>query len=103
MGYTFAVTVSVTTERTPFPSADKGSGTASDYRTAVMGSSTHYGTISVDAREMTLTFHIQDSSFPNWKGESQKRQSTVTDSALSYFGVPRSNGDVPLSVWKRVQ
>jgi hypothetical protein len=90
-------------ERTSFANADKGNGTTADYKTAVMGSSTHYGTISVDPADMTLTFHIQDSSFPNWKGESQKRKFTLTGSELSYFGVPRPNGDVPISIWKRIQ
>jgi hypothetical protein len=90
-------------ERTTFPMADKSKGTASDYQSAVMGSSTHYGTISVDQNDMTLTFHIQDSSFPDWKGQSQKRRFTLTGSELSYFGVPRPNGDVPISVWKRLQ
>jgi Lipocalin-like domain len=90
-------------ERTTFPAEDKGNGASSDYRTAVMGSSTHYGTVIVDPNDMTLTFRIQDSSFPNWKGESQKRKFTLIDSTLSYFGLPRANGDVPISVWKRIQ
>ena len=85
-----------------FPAADKGKGSAIDYRSAVMGSSTHYGTISIDQKDMTLTFHIVDSSFPGWKGESQKRKFALTGSELSYFGVPRPNGDVPISVWKRI-
>lgn len=90
-------------ERTAFADDDKSRGTPSDYKSAVMGSSTHYGTITVDRNDMTLTFHIIDSSFPNWKGQAQKRKFTLTGSELSYFGVPRPNGDVPISVWKRVR
>jgi len=90
-------------ERTTFPAEDKGNGAASDYQAAVMGSSTHYGTVIVDPNDMTLTFHMQDSSFPNWKGESQRRKFTLIGSELSYFGLPRPNGDVPISVWKRIQ
>jgi hypothetical protein len=90
-------------ERTVFPAADKGKGEASDYRAAVMGSSTHYGTIQVNQSNMTITFHIQDSSFPNWKGETQKRKFTLSGEELSYFGVARPNGDIPISVWRRVE
>jgi len=88
-------------ERTIFPTADKGNAAAGDYKSAVMGSSTHYGTVSVDQNDMTITFQILDSSFPNWKGQAQKRKFTLAGSQLSYFGIPRPNGDVPISVWQR--
>lgn len=90
-------------ERSIFPTADKGKGRPDDYKSAVMGASTHYGIISVDQKDMTLTFHIKDSAFPNWKDESQRRQYSLVGSQLSYFGVARPNGDVPISVWRRIQ
>lgn len=91
------------TERSTFPTADKAKGSPDDYKSAVMGASTHYGTISVDQKDMTLTFHIQDSAFPNWKDKAQQRKFSLVGSQLSYFGVARPNGDVPISVWQRVQ
>jgi len=89
-------------ERLRFASADKNTGTAEEYRAAVMGSSTHFGTISVDSAARTLVFHIQNASFPNWEGEQQKRSYTLQGGELSYRVTPRPNGDVPISVWRHL-
>lgn len=89
-------------ERPKFASGDKGTGTPVDYKAAVMGSSTHFGTISVDPSGGTLTFHIENASFPNWEGEEQKRSYELKDGTLSYRVAPRPNGDVPISVWRRL-
>jgi hypothetical protein len=67
-----------------------------------MGSSTHFGTISVDPVGGTLTFRIQNASFPNWEGKQQKRSYDLKGGELSYRVTPRPNGDVPISVWQRV-
>jgi hypothetical protein len=89
-------------ERPQFASGDKGAGTPSEYKAAVMGSSTHFGTISVDPAGKTLTFHIQNASFPNWEGQQQKRSYELKGDELTYRVVPRPNGDVPISVWHRL-
>ena len=89
-------------ERPQFASGDKATGTPAEYKEAVMGSSTHFGTISVDPVNGTLTFHVQNASFPNWEGQSQKRSYELKDGELSYRVTPRPHGDVPISVWKRV-
>ncbi|RDU96269.1 lipocalin-like domain-containing protein [Trinickia dinghuensis] len=89
-------------ERPRFASGDKGAGTQAEYKAAVMGSSTHFGTISVDPAGATLTFHIQNASFPNWEGVEQKRSYELKDGELSYRVAPRPNGDVPISVWRRM-
>jgi hypothetical protein len=89
-------------ERPRFASGDKGKGTPAEYMAAVMGSSTHFGTVSVDPIGKTLTFHIQKASFPNWEGEQQKRSYKLKNDELSYRVAPRPNGDVPISVWRRL-
>ncbi|PTD98567.1 lipocalin-like domain-containing protein [Pandoraea apista] len=89
-------------ERPRFASGDKRSGTPEEYKAAVMGASTHTGTISVDRAKGTLTFHIQNASFPNWEGEQQKRNFELKGNELSYRVVPRPNGDVPISIWQRL-
>lgn len=90
------------TERPQFASGDKGAGTPAEYKAAVMGSSTHFGTINVDPIGGTLTFHVQNASFPNWEGQEQKRSYDLKGGELSYRVVPRPNGDVPISVWRRL-
>ncbi|VVE78834.1 lipocalin-like domain protein [Pandoraea sputorum] len=88
-------------ERPKFASGDKSAGTPAEYKAAVMGSSTHTGTISIDPADGTLTFHIRNASFPNWEGEQQKRNYELKGGELSYRVTPRPNGDVPISVWRR--
>lgn len=90
-------------ERQPFASNDKATGTAAEYKAAVMGSSTHFGTISVDRANATLTFHIQNASFPNWERTQQTRRYELKDGELSYRVTPRPNGDTPISVWRRTE
>lgn len=89
-------------ERSAFRSPDKSKGTPEEFAAAVMGSSTHFGTISVDQDRGLLVFHIQGASFPNWEGQDQARQYELKDNVLSYRVPPRPNGDVPISVWRRI-
>jgi hypothetical protein len=89
-------------ERPKFADADKAKGTDSEYKAAVMGSSTHFGTIAADSTNGTLVFHIQGASFPNWEGQQQSRHYELKDNVLSYRVTPRPNGDIPISVWRRI-
>ncbi|WP_232823597.1 lipocalin-like domain-containing protein [Dyella sp. C9] len=89
-------------ERPAFHSGDKAKGTPEEYEAAVMGSSTHFGTLSIEQGHGVLVFHIQGASFPNWEGQDQRRQYQLNDNTLSYRVAPRPNGDVPISVWKRI-
>ena len=90
-------------ERPRFASGDKLTGTPDEYAAAVLGSSTHFGTLSIDAAAGTLTFSIRKASFPNWEGDRQVRHYELKGDELSYRVTPRPNGDVPISVWKRVR
>lgn len=90
-------------ERLRFASGDKARGRADEYESAVLGSSTHYGTIVVDAQRHTLTFRIEGASFPNWEGASQQREYTLDDGVLTYRVPPRPDGAIPISVWKKLE
>jgi hypothetical protein len=89
-------------ERPRFASPDKGKGTGDEFAAAVLGASTHYGAVSVDQEHHLLTFQIEGSSFPNWEGTRQQRQFALDGDELSYQVPPRPNGDIPLSVWRRL-
>ena len=71
-------------------------------KSAVMGSSTHYGTMAIDERAAVLVFSIDGSSFPNWEGTTQKRQYTFDGAELRYKVPPRPDGSIPVSVWRRL-
>lgn len=90
-------------ERPHFADSDKAKGSPAEYQAAVMGSSTHYGTIELDAKKHLLVFHIDGASFPNWEGQQQRRSFELHGDVLSYRVPPRPNGDVPLSVWRRIE
>lgn len=89
-------------ERPAFHAGDKAKGTPDEYKAAVMGSSTHYGTLRIEADRSVLVFHIEGASFPNWEGQEQRRQYELKDGVLSYRVKARPNGDVPISVWRRI-
>jgi hypothetical protein len=89
-------------ERPRFASSDKGQGTAGEFSAAVLGASTHYGVVTVDTERQLLTFQIEGASFPNWEGTQQKRHFELTGDELRYQVPPRANGDIPLSVWRRL-
>jgi len=90
-------------ERPRFAAADKAKGTPDEFEAAVLGSSTHFGTVSVDQAASTLTFKIENASFPNWEGTEQKRKFELDGDELSYRVPPRPDGNTPISVWRRLK
>jgi hypothetical protein len=89
-------------ERPRFVGNDKLAGTEGEYRSAVLGSSTHYGTINLDTAHGTLTFNIEAASFPNWEGAAQTRHYELKGDELSYRVPARPDGNTPISVWRRL-
>jgi hypothetical protein len=90
-------------ERTRFVLGDKRKGSPAEYESAVLGSSTHFGTVSADAATHVLTFSIDSASYPNWEGTVQKRKYALVGDELSYRVPAAPDGTVPISVWKRVK
>lgn len=90
-------------ERPRFALGDKRKGAPAEYESAVLGSSTHFGTVSMDAAAHILTFRIDSASYPNWEGTEQKRRFELVGDELSYRVPATSDGVVPISVWRRVK
>lgn len=89
-------------ERLRFATDSKADGSAGEFKSAVMGSSTHYGTVTIDDKAGQLVFSIEGSSFPNWEGIVQRRQYTLKGKELRYQVPPRADGSIPVSVWRRL-
>lgn len=89
-------------ERLRFGTESKAEGSADEFKSAAMGSSTHYGTVTVDDADGLLVFSIEGSSFPNWEGTVQKRQYQLDGGRLSYKVPPRADGSTPVSVWRKL-
>ncbi len=90
-------------ERPLFASGDKKTASAVEYEAAVMGSSAHFGALSLDPDEHTLTFNIEHSAFKNWEGTRQKRTFALNGDELSYQIPARPDGGVPISIWKKMK
>jgi hypothetical protein len=89
-------------ERLAFATDSKADGSADEFKSAVMGSSTHYGTVTIDEKAGQLIFSIEGSSFPNWEGTVQRRQYTLEGKDLRYQVPRRPDGSIPVSVWRRL-
>jgi polyisoprenoid-binding protein YceI len=88
-------------ERTGFASGDKKRGAPEEYADAVLGSSTHYGTIAIDEAAHQLLFKIDGASFKNWEGTTQKRSYELKGDALSWKVPTAPDGNTPISEWRR--
>jgi len=91
--------------RPNFASGVKSKGQPEEYRSAVLGSSNHFGRVQVDSTAHQLLFDVEASSFPNWEGKRQIRNYTYADGTLSYAVPAKASGDgtVAYSVWRRVR
>ena len=88
-----------------FASGDKTIGTPAEYRSALVGISSHIGEVTIDRSRHELVFDVQAASFPNWEGKRQVRDFTYQDGVLSYAVPPTAsgNGSTAYSVWRRVR
>jgi hypothetical protein len=89
-------------ERPRFASGDRATGTPEEYRETALAISVHYGTLSADVKAHTLTFAIEQASFANWNRTSQVRHYQLTGGVLRYTVAARPNGDIPISIWRKV-
>lgn len=91
------------TERPRFASPDRAKGTPAEFQAAVLGQSCHFGTVRVDAAKQVLIYQIEGAAFPNWEGAVQERRFELRGDELRYEGVPRPDGAVPITVWRRLK
>ena len=74
-----------------FSSNNRNTGTAEENKAVVQGSIAHFGHYTVNESERTITFHIENSTFPNWNGTDQTRPFTISDNTLKWV-TPASTG-----------
>lgn len=86
-------------ERPPFQ-GDFRAAEAGEYKRLLLGMSAHFGSIAVE--EGKLVFHIVAASNPQWDGSVQRRTYRLRGDVLEWRVPPRPDGDVPISVWRRI-
>jgi hypothetical protein len=84
-------------------SNNRTTATPEENKAIVQGSGAHFGTVSVNAADKTMTFKIETSTFPNWDGTEQKRPFTATGDELTYTVPAASGGGTATVVWKRAK
>ena len=65
-----------------------------------------FGTYTVDEPTRTVTWHVEQCSFPNWEGSERKTTVTLNGDDLSYTAdpIPSSAGPyIPHVTWKRAR
>ena len=86
-----------------FAANSRDKGTTDENKAVVQGSIAHFGKIVVNEADKTLTFQVENATYPNWNGMSQKRTFTVSGEELKYHVPAASAGGTADVVWKRVK
>ena len=85
-----------------FASNSRLDGTPDEYKAAIQGAISYYGTYAVNEEDKTVTFQIEASSFPNWYGAVQKRPFSISGDELRFTNAAGSSGGSVLAVLKRL-
>ena len=89
----------------PVAAGARNKGTDAENKALVDGSIAHFGKGSIDDGGKAITFHVDQSSFPNWDKKPQKRALKMTDTTLTYtVAAPSTGSGTPSDVvWKRIR
>ena len=89
-----------------FASNDRLEGTPEENKAVMRGILCYFGTYSVSDTDHSLNIHIENSSFPNWKGTDQKRFLTLTEDEMKWINPTATTGGPGFTghtVWKRAK
>ena len=87
-----------------FASANREAGTSEENKAAVNGSIAYFGTYSVSETDKVILYHLEGSTFPNWRGVDQKRLFKLSGDELTLTNPNPSTGSgTGYSVWRRVK
>ena len=87
-----------------FASSNREAGTPEENKAAVNGSIAYFGTYSVSETDNVITYHLEGSTFPNWRDVDQKRLFKLSGDELTLTNLAPSTGSgTGYSVWKRVK
>ena len=64
----------------------------------MQGSIAYFGTYSVSETDKVITFHLEGSTFPNWKGADQKRFIKLSGDELTWTVPYASVAMLPRSI-----
>ena len=87
-----------------FASANREAGTPEENQAAVYGSIAYFGTYSARETDKIIMYHVEGSTFPNWRGVDQKRVFKLSGNELTLTNpTPSTGSGSGYSVWQRVK
>jgi Lipocalin-like domain len=87
-----------------FVSTNREAGTPEENKAAVQGSIAYFGTYSVSETDKVIMYHIEGSTFPNWRDIDQKRFFKLSGDELTLTNPTPSTGfGTGNAVWQRVK
>jgi len=87
-----------------FASTNREAGTPEENKAAVNGSLAYFGTYSVSETDRVIMYHLEGSTFPNWRGVDQKRLFKRSGDELTLTNpTPSTGSGSGYSVWRRVK
>lgn len=89
-------------DRPKFASYNRQTGTQDEYKAAVQGNISAFGTYTMTP-DGSLTLQIIGSSFPNWDGTTQKRMIEISGDEMKYFTPASSIGGSAVNMLTRAK
>ena len=92
-------------DRPSFASGDMQTGTDEEIREAYMGYVAYFGKYDVNEAGGYVTHKVSQSTFPNWKGDAQRRYFKISGDTLTLSTPPMVFGGEEATgvlVWERV-
>ena len=87
-----------------FASANREAGTPEENQAAVYGSIAYFGTYSARETDKIIMYHVEGSTFPNWRGVDQKRLFKLSGDELTLTNpTPSTGSGSGYSIWRRVK
>ena len=87
-----------------FASTNREAGTPEENKAAVQGSIAYFGTYSVSETDKVVTYHLEGSTFPNWRGADQKRLFKLSGDELTLSNpTPSTGSGTAFAVWRRAK
>jgi hypothetical protein len=84
-----------------FASNDRTKGNAEENKAVVQNSVSYFGTYEIDEEKRIMNIHIEQSTFPNYDGEYQKRFLDLTGDELKFTNPSSTTGGTLVVIWKR--
>src|ERR1700751_388462 len=87
-----------------FASSNREAGTPEENKAAVQGGIAYFGTYSVSETDKVITYHLEGSTSPNWRGVDQQRLFKLSGDELTLTNPTSSTGSGNVYVvWKRAK